>query len=324
MKRRATLLALCLIAVLAGLVGALASEGPDPPSPQSVLAEVERTADVPDRRPSPDPYTSPRYEPYADGKKVAARAAQRALTYSRNEMPAAIAERVRARVDDGLARVLAPAIERDVRSAGTVVYPQLSGLTESSMGVMVVARQRLQDAAGRWTSVTRTVDVRLTGVDGAWQVESISSVGGPPARRPDELSVAATAVVDNPAIELPDTARWDIYRGLVDPTLLEAMASAAERAPIAVAVLDSGHPTNVWATSTPSAHSSGAAVDIWAVDGTPVAEQVETGSAAYEMASAFVSGGAAQVGSPWVLGPGGATSFTDEVHRDHVHLQQSG
>ncbi|UJA19222.1 hypothetical protein HJD18_02710 [Thermoleophilia bacterium SCSIO 60948] len=279
---------------------------------------------MPDRRPSPAPYMAPGFEPYADGKEVAARAAQRALTYGRNETPAAIAERVQAGADDGLARVLAPAVERDMRSAGTVVYPQLSGLTASSMGVMVVARQRLQDEAGRWTSVTRTLDVRLAGADGAWQVDSIASVGGSAVERPEELSPAATAVVDNPAIELPDTARWDIYRGGVDPSLLGAIASAADRTPISIAVLDSGHPANVWDTPTPSAHSSGAAVDIWAVGGAPVATQAETGSKAYEMASTFVSGGAAQVGSPWILGPGGTTSFTDEVHRDHVHLQQSG
>jgi hypothetical protein len=36
-----------------------------------------------------------------------------------------------------------------------------------------------------------------------------------------------------------------------------------------------------------------------------------------------VIAGAAQVGSPWILGAGGSQSFTDEVHEDHIHLQQT-
>ncbi len=37
----------------------------------------------------------------------------------------------------------------------------------------------------------------------------------------------------------------------------------------------------------------------------------------------LVIAGAAQVGSPWILGAGGSQSFTDEVHEDHIHLQQT-
>jgi hypothetical protein len=88
-------------------------------------------------------------------------------------------------------------------------------------------------------------------------------------------------------------------------------------------VLSSGHPPNVWASSKPSAHTSGLAADIYAVDGCLVARQRETGTPAYDLTRALVSGGAFQVGSPWALPGRGFRSFTDEVHLDQIHLQQA-
>lgn len=308
-----------LAAVLVGLSGCASSEGRLDPA-QSARDEV------PDSRPKVQPYEPLSAETYPEGKRIAGRAAERALTYARGASALEVARFV-GTSDVGeraIAEVIGPAIDPEMRSAGRVVYAQLSGLTETSLGAMVVTEQRLQDEVGRWRSLTRVLDVRLLREGGTWRLEQIASIGGSPVDRPASLGESAERVLDHPGIELSDSARWDVYRGEVDPALLEVLASAADDgSDLSIAVLQSGHPPNVWATDRPSAHSMGLAADIWAVDGTPVIEQRETGTPAYDLAAALVSGGAAQVGSPWILGAGGAGSFADEVHQDHIHLQQA-
>lgn len=264
-------------------------------------------------------------EEYPNGKRLAARLAQRALTYQRGATARAIAaelESDRAEVAR-LARTLKPAVDPGSWSAAEIVYPQLSGVTESTLGAMVVVRQRLQNEDGARRTLTRVVDVRLRRSGGAWSLDAIASVGGRPAPRPAKLSSAAKAVLDNPNIELPDSARWDIHRGNVDAALLDALARAASKRKLSLSVIRSGHPHTVWATGRPSAHSAGAAADIYAVAGRPVIAQQHPSSEAYALAEELVAGGAYQLGSPWVLGTGGAQSFTDAVHQDHIHLQQS-
>jgi hypothetical protein len=276
---------------------------------------------------APAAYTPERYEPdpaeeFANGKRLAARVAQEALTYEPGASAREVASSLPpAEVGEGtLARALEPAIDPRMQSVGEIVYPQLSGVTETSLGAMVIARQTLVDPDGESESITRVLDVRLVLSDGSWSLDQIASVGGSPAERPSTLPAAAEGVLDNPNIELSDSARWDIYRGPIDPALLDALARAAERRELSVGILRSGHPTNVWATSRPSAHSQGFAADIYAVDGRPIVRQHRTGSPAYELAQELFAGGAYQLGSPWALG---ASSFTDAVHQDHLHLQQS-
>jgi hypothetical protein len=142
-------------------------------------------------------------------------------------------------------------------------------------------------------------------------------------RRPAGLSAAARRVLDNPRIVLPDSARWDLYQDTIDPTLLTALANAANDHKLSIAVLRSGHPPNVWGTTRPSAHSAGFAADIYAVDGRPVISQRQLETAAYDLASQLFARGPSQLGSPWVFGSGGSLSFTDAVHQDHIHLQQA-
>jgi hypothetical protein len=166
---------------------------------------------------------------------------------------------------------------------------------------MVVVRQRTQAGDGPATTVTRTLDVRLRRANAVWAVHHLASAGGSPVGPPERLARAARAVLRNPRIWLPDTARWDINRGGVDEPLLEAMAAAAKRAPYAVAVIDSGHPRNVFATSRPSAHSARSAVDIYEVDGCLVVRQRGEGTPAYSFARALYGAGAYQLGSPWVF-----------------------
>lgn len=136
------------------------------------------------------------------------------------------------------------------------IYAQLSGVTATTLGVMVVVRQHVLSATGERSAVTRVVDVRLQLRDGAWALDVVASVGGTPARRPARLSAAAARVLDHPRLFLPDSARWDIHRGVVDDRLLLALARAADRRRIAITTLSTGHPSKVWATDRPSARRS--------------------------------------------------------------------
>ena len=287
------------------------------PAPVATPARVEW--------PEPDRYDPDAAEEYPNGKRLAARAAATALTYPRGATAPAIARRLGA--SGGQRRELAAAVEDAVvpgmESTARVVYPQLAGVTSTSLGAMVVVRQRLRGADGQARTLTRVVDVRLRRDGGPWRLEEIGSVGGRPVPRPADLSAAARRVLDNPRITLSDSARWDIYRGSIDEGLLAALDDAAGRQSISVSVLRSGHPREVWQTSRPSAHSQGYAADVYAVGGRLVIRQREPGSPAHALTAALVAGGAAQVGSPWILPPGGSRSFSDDVHQDHVHVQWS-
>lgn len=270
-------------------------------------------------------YEPPVEEPYANGKRLAGRVAQRLATFG----PRASAKKIASGV--GAARgqaaqlegVVTPLLDPALRSAGEVIYVQLSGVTATTLGAMVVVRQHLEDAAGARRLVVRVMDVRLRRNGGPWSLDQVASVGGRAVGRPSELSAAAARVLDHPSIQLPDTARWDIHRGDIDEGLLRSLADAADRWPIAVTVLRTGHPPNVWATGRPSAHATGRAADIYAVDGTPVLLQRVKGGKARLLATAFLRAGAAQIGSPWILPPGGRRSFADAVHWDHIHVQQT-
>lgn len=320
--RRALVLAACASAAL------VACGGDEPGRSSSGTATAagggSTAAEIPASRPQVKPFVPDSAEVYANGKRLAGRVAQEALTYRRGATAREVARSLpeAAVSTEQLAQVLEPVVDPKMRSAGEVVYPQLSGVTGTSLGAMVVVRQTLQDADGERTSVTRVLDVRLRRSGGPWTLDTIASVGGREEPRPSSLPREAEQVLDHPNIELSDSARWDIYRGDVDRSLLAALARVGDDHQLSVAVIDSGHPPNVWATDRPSAHSRGFAADIYAVDGRLVIRQPRQGSAAYAAAQAFFSGGARQLGSPWSFG-GGARSFTDAVHQDHLHVQQS-
>lgn len=278
-----------------------------------------------ERLPPPRPYRPLPEEGYPNGKRLAADIAQRITTYD----PGASARDIAARLgpaavgERALADAIEPAVDGGLTSRGTVIYPQLAGVTPTSLGAMVVVRQELSDEGGEVRPVTRTLDIRLRRSTGRWALDRVGSVGGAESSSGEDPSPAARRVLEHPRITLPDSARWDVLRGGVDTGLLETLAAAAERYRLGVTVISSGHPPHVWATARPSAHSLGYAVDIYEVNGAPVVEQTQEGSAAFDLASELVAAGAAQVGSPWILGAGGSQSFTDDVHRDHIHLQQT-
>ena len=102
------------------------------------------------------------------------------------------------------------------------------------------------------------------------------------------------------------------------------MAKIAREVPYSVTVLSTGHPHNVFNTDRVSGHTRGYAVDIYAVGGRTVARQRDGSSGpARRLAARLLARGAYQLGSPWILPPGARRSFTDVVHEDHLHLQQS-
>ncbi|HKP20795.1 MAG TPA: hypothetical protein VJT68_04720, partial [Thermoleophilaceae bacterium] len=260
-----------------------------------------------------DPPRVPRYVPLPDeefpnGKRLAARIAQSALTYSRGTTARELARSLpRSSLGAAkFARILRPAVDPDSRSAARVIYPQLSGVTTTSLGVMVVVRQATEDQRGERRARTRVVDVRLRRSGGPWSLDAVASVGGIPPRRAGRVSPAAAAVLDSPNIALSDSARWDIRRGSVDRALLKALRKAANGRKLAIGVIRSGHPRNVWDTGRRSGHSRGAAADIYAVDGRPVIAQREVESSAYRLAAQLFAGRAYQLGSPWLFGGGGS------------------
>jgi len=265
-------------------------------------------------------------------KQVAADFVQTLATHARGQRPEDLLTAVGDLLVPGFAvdaalRAAAPLLAEQV-AVGEVVYPQLSGLLPlgpgaQQAGVMVVVRQRLLTSGGSTSQVVRVCDVRLTVVQGEWRVSELVSAGGEPVDRPAGLDPAVAEVLDDPRIELPDTCRWDVHSGGVSADLLAVLAAAAAVAPVAVTVLRTGHPPNVFGTSRISNHTEGRAVDLWRVGGEPV---VGTGATAGPARSVLTAAAAdrrtRQTGSPVgsdLDGPG-RRSFTDLVHHDHLHL----
>lgn len=275
-------------------------------------------------------------EPLPALKQVAADVVQRLATRGAGARPedtmASVAGLFAPGFDAGAALALAAPLFDAPVSSGEIVYPQLGGLIPNGPGasegaVMVVLRQRRLTAKGAVGEVVRTVDVRLRVVSGAWRVLALVSVGGEPVDRPAGLAPATQAVLDDPRIELPDSARWDVHAGRIAPETLAVLADAAGRAPLSVAVLRAGHPDTVFGSDRISDHTRGRAVDVWAVGGVPVVAQPAAGSPYRAvLAGAFADPRVRQTGSPLGsdLDGRGRRSFTDTVHADHLHLATTG
>lgn len=340
-------------AVLAMLVaGATACTGlPAAPRPESAARRAEESVAASpkgsgsDRQPHAErgrelqlararPYEPLAAEALPNVKRVAGRFAQRLLTYrpgtsGEEIVAAALGSGASKRRVRRIAAAAAPALVAGAQSVGRVTYPQFGGLQPVGPGatrasIMVVVEQLLLSGDGERRRVTRTMDVRLQVVGGVWRVRDLYSAGGVEVPRPGNLPAAAAAVVDNRRIELPDTARWDIYAGRIEHGILRTMSDVAQRMPFSVAVLRTGHPHNVFGQrKRVSSHTLGRAVDIWAVNGKPVVEQAREGSASWKLVGALLEDRAvSQVGSPFDRDPPppGSRSFSDTVHSDHVHI----
>lgn len=338
------LLAACLLAAC-GLAGP-PDPGADPtgggtPAPS-------RTAATTTGEPTAAPPTVPAgwapsdTEVHTAAKSAAARVAHTLTNYPVGTTPAELAGGVTSARRDrrALARALRPLLDRERWSRGAVVYPQMGGLaplcgTPTTASVMVVVRQRLGRRDRVERTVTRTLDVRLGRTDGQWRFTGLASAGGSAHPRPPDLPPPARTVLDDPRISLPDSARWDIHRGAIAPTLLTVMAALAERTPYAVTVLRAGHPVHVFGRGETSHHTSGRAVDIHTVDGRPVVESrgrdatrrptcatpaTNQDPVRRQVAWLLQQPQVREVGSPWDLDPPNRRSFDDPVHHDHLHV----
>lgn len=333
-----------LLKVAAGCLALTACAGSDPTtaprpsatrSPSSAPPPSPPPARLPGLPPSARWVPLPQ-EPLAAPKQTAADFVQalttRPLGAGPDDVLAVAAGAAGPGFDVAAALAEAAPLYAEAVTSGEIVYPQFGGLVPDGGGarsacIMVVVRQQLLAPGGAVAEVVRTCDIRVRLRDGVWQVERLASIGGEPVDRPAGLDPATAAVLDDPRITLPDSARWDVHAGRVAPDVLAVLAAAAGRAALSVAVLRSGHPVNVFGTDRPSAHTAGRAVDVWAVGGTPVVAQAATGSPARAVLDgAFADPRVTQTGSPGGtdLDGRGRRSFINVVHADHLHLATGG
>jgi hypothetical protein len=196
-----------------------------------------------------------------------------------------------------------------------VVYPQYGGLLPDMACVMVVARQEwMSDGAPRGRDVT--VDVRLRRRAGAWRVDAMR----PYPRRSSGAPRSGAPRLRARGLEIPGAAAADVEAGRVTPELRLLLRTLAREHRLSVSVFVSGHPYEVFGTDGPSNHSFGRAVDIWAVDGRPVAGMAADDPALVRILRRARELGSDEVGGPADLdGPGGV-HFANALHRDHVHI----
>ena len=270
------------------------------------------------------PYEPLPGEPVPELKSMAAAALQAIGTYevgggTRDGALARVDDRVDAAAVDAAADLLEPASASSVE----IVYPQLGGLTDGAASIMVVFRWRTITDATEHEEM-RTADVRVAKGPTGWRVTGVANLGGPPASTGKPVSDVASAVLASRRIELTDTGRWDIEAGRIGDEILQALLTLSEDHVLSVTVLATGHPHEVFETTSVSNHTEGRGADIWAVDGSPVLDQRQQGSIVESLVRQLVDAGVTEIGSPFDLdGPGGA-SFTNVVHQDHLHVAFDG
>ena len=294
----------------------------DDPPPTTASAPTSTTATT--LAPA-QPYGLLPDEPAPDVKELAVRALEALGNY---DVGGGTPDAARARlagiaVDPAVADQAGPLLVPDAASRLTVVYPQLGGLTDAAASIMAVVRHRTLGPAGDVTT-TRTMDVRLDRAAGVWSVTAIPSTGGDPVAAPGPPSPTAAAVLDNPNLDLPDTARWDIEAGRVDDQVLNILADVARDQELSVLVFATGHPETVFGSTRISNHTRGRAVDVWAVDGVPVVSQRAEDGPVFALAERLVASGVTELGAPWDVDGGGRSSFSDIVHQDHLHIGFDG
>jgi len=303
------------------------SEAAGPPSSTTDTTPATTSTSEPEPVLAPPaPYEPLPGEPVPEVKSLAADVVQAIGTYPIGEGTVeAAAARLGGTVAPSVVEAALPLLDPAAASRTEIVYPQLAGLTGTEASVMLVYRQELATRSGE-RAVTRTADVRLTKAAEGWAVTAIASTGGEPPQDPGPLSAAAEAVLATEAIDLPDSARWDIQSGRIDDRVLELLLRLAEDHTLGVAVLATGHPEHVFGTRSVSNHTVGRAVDVWSIDGQAVVSQRDPGSPVQALVQELVDTRATtELGSPWDLdGVGMGVSFTNTVHQDHLHLGFDG
>lgn len=252
-------------------------------------------------------------------KKLAADVIQAIGTYKEGGGTLAGAgQRLPATAAPALAQEALPLLVPTAQAAVDIIYPQLSGLTKTDAGIMMVFRQRLLEKADE-RAITRVADMRFKLVAGGWTASQIILAVPPPPVR--AMSAVARSVLDNGRIRLPEPARWDIQAGIVDDRVLRLLLLIAQERTVDVTVFAGGHPRNVFGTARISNHIAGRAVDVWAVGDVPVISQRDRAGYLYGLTRSLLAQGVTELGAPWDFdGPAKATSFANTVHMDHLHL----
>ncbi|WP_380165236.1 hypothetical protein [Jannaschia sp. R86511] len=292
---------------------------PGPTTTVTVTPPPPSAAPVPTLPERPEPWRPPAGEVLPECKQAAVDLLVAAMSFDDD-----------GRDDDALARRLEPTgqdpeVARPLLgllpgsgpAALAISYSQYGGLNpaETRASQMVVGTQLLLDADGELVRRSFAADVRLTEREGRWVVTSVQPAFPDPPLPP--LDPAIEALLDDERVTIPGIARADLRSGVVHASVAEALIELAGTWQIGVHVFYSAHPVNVFATTRPSAHTVGRAVDVWSLDGVPVIDQDSSPWRAFMEAA--LEAGATDIGGPEELQPT-ARYFTDRVHQDHVHL----
>lgn len=305
----------------AGPTAPESSVRPSPTAPESSSAPSQPPSQTADPLPGPTPWTPADTEVAPEAKVAAARVVEALGTVpdSAGLAAGASADRLRAAGADPLltaaAGVLVPP---EAPAVARIVYPQYGGLTADRASVMVVVEQTWRDGF-QTRSRTVTADVRLKRVDGKWIAADLRPVESAPAAT-STPSAPVAALLDDPALSLPDAAHAELVAGVVAEPVVRALAELATSYDLSVAVFGAGHPKEVFGTDRISHHTRGRAVDVWAVDGRPIVTMGANDPALLAFLAAVRATGAEEIGGPADPdGPGGV-HFANDLHRDHVHI----
>jgi hypothetical protein len=138
------------------------------------------------------------------------------------------------------------------------------------------------------------------------------------------LSQDVPDILNNSRIVLTSRAESDVRRGLVDPRVLVVLDRASTQHTLAVSVFKSGHSRCVGGGDYVGCHTSnhfyGRGADIYSVDGTPVnSRNIGARALTVWLYSLPREIRPSEIGSPFVDLTAGPL-FTDEDHRDHIHI----
>lgn len=293
---------------------------PETPTPETPPAETpgQPARDADD---GIDAFTPGLYDVDPQIKQAAAQFVERAGTWQPSDARDPAVRLAAAGYPADLVGTVQQLLDPTAQEARTeLIYPQYGGLTERSASVMVLARQELRADANLGVREV-LIDVRLErAADGAWRVTSRVDPARPsiPPQRAGGPTRVGRAVLDDPAVRLPEPARADVGERRVDDPILSVIAQLARSYRLDVQVLVSGHPGTVFPTSRLSNHIVGRGVDVRTVNGRPVSDIPRDDPLLAEFMIDAGRAGATEVGGPIRLD--GSGFFTDAVHQDHFHL----
>jgi hypothetical protein len=327
--RRGFLAATASAAVAAVVTACGSSE--EPPSPRTARGPLRRPTHKQPAGPAPEPPLSgpdlPVVSPWQPGsneitpeiKLAAVRVLEALGTVPDGAAVSPAAGRLTAAgaapaLESAAGALLPPAAP----AVAQIVYPQYGGLERDTASVMAVLRQTWVDGEELRDRLV-TADVRLQRSGRTWTVTELHPV----APAPDAaaaLTGPAAELAASPRMQLPNAALADLAAGVVDERVVVALLGLSRRYELAVTVFRNGHPENVFGTDRTSNHTRGRAADIWSVDGRPVVSMAKDDPFLLDFLAAVRATGSDEIGGPLDPdGPGGK-HFSDDLHRDHVHL----